>query len=59
MKDEDSSIVFYTDVKGLMSKLKAYYYDAEDWRLFIYSSKRSTKAALLYNTNVKGFPIGT
>lgn len=52
MKDEDSSLVFCTDVKGLINELKANCYDAKDWRLFIASSKRNIKTVLLHNTNV-------
>ena len=52
MKDEDSSLVFCTDVKSLINELKANCYDAEDWRLFIDSSETSIKAVLLENTNV-------
>ena len=52
MKEEDSSLVIGTDVKGLINELKANCYDAKDWRLFIDPCKRSIKAILLHNTNV-------
>lgn len=57
--DKDISLVYCTDVEGLINKLKENSYRASDWRLFIDSSKRSTKAVLLHNTNVYApVPIG-
>lgn len=35
-----------------MNEIKSDIYTAEQWRLFIDSSKRSLKAVLLHNTNV-------
>jgi len=40
MKDKDLSLVFCTDIKGLINEFKADSYDAKDWRLFIDSSKQ-------------------
>ena len=51
-KDEVSSLVYCTDVKGLINGLKENCYKSEDWRLFIDSSKRSIKAVLFHNTNM-------
>lgn len=50
-KDKETSLVYCTDVKGLMDQLKKDVYKDEDWRLFIDSSKRSIKGVLLHNTN--------
>ena len=50
-KDEETSLVYCIDVKGLMNQLKENVYKDEDWRLFIDSSKRSIKGVLLHNTN--------
>lgn len=52
VKDENSSLVFCTDIKGLINGLKENCYEATDWQLFIDSSKRSIKAVLFHNTNV-------
>jgi len=41
--------VYCSDIKGLINELKKNCYKAEDWRLFIGSSKRSIKAVLLHN----------
>ena len=49
--DTENSLVFCTDVKGLVNELKPNSYKDEDWRLFIDSSKRSLKAVLLHNGN--------
>ena len=46
-----NSLVFCTDVKGLVNELKPNSYKDEDWRFFIDSSKRSLKAVLLHNGN--------
>ena len=50
-KDKETSLVYWTDVKGLMNQLKKDTYEDEDWRLFIDSSKRSIKGVPLHNTN--------
>lgn len=50
-KDEENSLVFCSDVKGLFDELKWNIYKDEEWRLFIDSSKRSLKAVLLHNGN--------
>jgi len=50
-KDEENSLVFCSDVKGLVDELKSNTYKDEEWRLFIDSSKRSLKAVLLHNGN--------
>lgn len=52
VRDHSLSLVFCTDVEGLINQLKPNSYKASDWRLFIDSSKRSIKAVLLHNTNV-------
>jgi len=50
--DQSLSLVYCTDVEGLINQLKPNSYKASDWRLFIDSSKKSIKAVLLHNTNV-------
>ena len=50
-KDEENSLVFCSDVKGLVDELKPYTYKDEEWRHFIDSSKRSLKAVMLHNGN--------
>jgi len=47
----DTGLVYCHNVKGLMDELKKDVYKADEWRLFIDSSKRSLKAVLLHNTN--------
>ena len=49
--DEEKSLVYCTDVQGLMNELKPNIYVPEQWRLFIDSSVRSLKAVLLHNGN--------
>lgn len=49
-KNEDS-IVYSSNIRGLMDALKPNIYKDEEWRLFIDSSKRSLKVVLLHNTN--------
>ena len=44
-------IVVCNDIEPLPMELGIYYYDANSWRLFIDSSKRSLKCVLLHNTN--------
>ena len=48
---DDPSLCYCTDVQGLFQEIDIAY-SASDWRLFIDSSKRSLKAALLHNGNV-------
>lgn len=48
---QDEDLVYCHDVTGLMNDLKKNVYKAEEWRLFIDSSKRSLKAVLLHNFN--------
>lgn len=48
---QDEDLVYCHDVTGLMNDLKKNVYKAEEWRLFIDSSKRSLKAVLLHNSN--------
>jgi len=38
-KDEENSLVFCSDVKGLVDELKSNTYEDEEWKLFIDSSK--------------------
>lgn len=47
--DTENSLVYCSDVKGLVDELKPNVYEDEEWRLFIDSSKRSLKAVLLHN----------
>jgi len=51
-KDEEHSLVYCTNIHGLMNELKPDCYDPKEWRLFIDSSVRSIIAILLHNTNV-------
>jgi len=46
----NGSLVYCTDVSGIVQKL-GIDYNAEEWRLFIDSSKRSLKGVLLNNGN--------
>jgi len=48
----ENRVVYCCDVEGLMNKLRIIFIPSE-WRLFIDSSKRSLKAVLLHNGNVK------
>lgn len=48
--EEESDLVYCTNVEGLMSKL-GYNYSPDQWRLFIDSSKSSLKAVLLHIGN--------
>lgn len=48
---KDDSLVYCTDVKGLINSFEPNIYKSEDWRLFIDSSTSSLKAVLLHNTN--------
>ena len=52
-KIDDSSLVYFYDVQGLMDELKPGVYKDEEWRPFIDSSKRSLKGVLLHKTNNK------
>ena len=44
-------ILVCNDVELLLMELDIYHYDANSWRLFTDSSKRSLKCVLLHNTN--------
>ena len=49
--------VYYDDIEELYANLSQKH-SSSDWRLFIDSSKRSLKAVLLHNGNLKpGIPI--
>ena len=48
------NFVFRKDIPGVLIKLCVTEYSPADWRLFIDSSKRSLKCALLHITNVYG-----
>ena len=50
---KEDNVCFCTDIGGLLKELDEDEYAAEDWRLFIDSSKVSLKAVLLHNGNVK------
>jgi len=43
-------LVFCNNISGLIQSLSKYY-DVNEWRLFIDSSKRSLKGVLLHNSN--------
>ena len=47
----EESLIFCSDIQGLMNIFEPNIYRSEEWRLFIDSSKRSIKAVLLHNTN--------
>lgn len=51
-RNEANTLAFCNNVCGLMQQL-GHQYQANDWRLFIDSSKRSLKAALLYRDKTK------
>lgn len=51
-RNEANNFAFCTDIRGLMEKM-GHRYEANEWRLFIDSSKSSLKAILLYNDNTK------
>ncbi|KAI6659631.1 hypothetical protein LOD99_14554 [Oopsacas minuta] len=53
----DGPVCYCNDIEGLYAKLLQEH-SSSDWRLFIDSSKRSLKAVLLHNGNLKpGVPI--
>lgn len=55
---ENSSLVYCSDIKGLIETLGVGYQPSE-WRLFIDSSSRSLKVVLLYNGNtLSSVPVG-
>ena len=57
--NEDSDLVYCSNVEGVLLRLGVQEYDANSWRLFIDSSKRSLKCVLLHNTNTyAAIPIG-
>lgn len=49
--ETDGSLTYCIDIAGLIKKL-GIDYEASEWRLFIDSSKRSLKAAILHNSNI-------
>ncbi|KRZ05510.1 hypothetical protein T11_3579 [Trichinella zimbabwensis] len=49
---EEDSVVYCSDISGLMFQLGAEKYVANEWRLFIDSTKKSLKGVLLHNGNV-------
>ena len=52
-------IVVCNDVELLLMKLGVIHYEANSWRLFIDSSKRTLKCVLLHNTNeYASIPVG-
>ncbi|GBP60895.1 hypothetical protein EVAR_48699_1 [Eumeta japonica] len=50
-KDDENSVVYCSNVKGLVDELKPDTYRDDEWRLFIDSSTRSLKAVLLHISN--------
>ena len=57
--NENSDLVYCSDVEGVLLRLSVQEYDANSWRWFIDSSKRSLKCVLLHNTNTyASIPIG-
>jgi len=56
---KEESLIYCTDIQGLINVLKPNTYKSEEWRLFIDSSTRSLKIVLLHNTNeLASIPIG-
>lgn len=51
-KDDENSVMYCSDVKGLIDELKPNIYKDDEWRLFIDSSTRSLKAVLLHIGNI-------
>ena len=57
--ESEANFVYCKDVAGLMNHMGLPKYDANDWRLFLDSSKASLKAVLLHNGNDHAsVPIG-
>lgn len=55
----ENSLVYCHDIEGLINVYKKDLYNADDWRLFIDSSKENLKAVLLHNGNkYAAIPIG-
>jgi hypothetical protein len=55
---KDGDLVYCCNIPGLMQKFGVQF-EANEWRLFIHSSKRSLKAVLLhYGNNYVSLPIG-
>lgn len=52
--NQEDNLTFCLNVKGLFQKMGLPHYDANEWRLFIDSSKRSLKCVLLHNGNKFG-----
>lgn len=50
--NDDNTFAYCNDIKGIMNAMN-FEYNHEDWRIFIDSSKKSLKAALLYYDNTK------
>ena len=50
--EREDSLIYCSDIQGLMDTFEPNIYQKEEWRLFIDSSTRSIKAVLLHNTNV-------
>lgn len=56
---QEDSLVYCSDIDGLMNKMKRGIYKDDEWRLFIDASKRSLKAVLLHITNFyASIPVG-
>lgn len=51
-KDDENSVVFCSNVKGLVDEFIPDTYKDDEWRLFIDSSTRSLKAVLLHISNI-------
>ena len=47
----DYGLVYYADIKGLLSTMGLQQYKLEDWRLYIDSSMVTVKAVLLHKGN--------
>ena len=57
--DTGNDFVYCCDVAELLEVMSVPQYDPNEWRLFIYSSKKSIKCVLLHNGNLFGIiPIG-
>lgn len=55
----ECNLVYCCDIPGLLLEMGIKSYNANDWRLFLDSSKRSLKCVLLHNGNLYGsVPIG-
>ena len=55
----EEELFYCKDIEGLLLKMRVPQYKAQEWCLFIDSSKRSLKCVLLYNGNrYASLPIG-